>query len=154
MQFKFEQWLNYLRRVYFTTDPSAIFSFFNSDSFNYFYNMNDDVTSNCVESMNNKVNTLFHVGKKTVRFLSTVLTEFRKKHSTDRQYALMKNDKRYFRLRSKKKRELNQKRRRLVEHFVDLFPDEQIVQLWTICLQIGEMGAAAPRFTTVLTSDE
>ena len=68
--------------------------------------------------------------------------------------ALISNDKRYMRLREKKRREQHTKRRELVENFVELDPEEQIVQLWTYCHQIGELGAAPPRFTTALSSDE
>ena len=125
----------------------------NQVSFDHFFDGFDDLTSNSIESLNYKVNRQFHGSHKNVAYVSTVLTEFRKRHGGDKHLALVKNDKLYLRLRSKKLREQHQERRNLVTHFYELDEEEQIVQLWTVLYQIGEMGAKPPRFNTVVSRD-
>ena len=44
----------------------------------------------------------FHGGKKTIGYIAETLTKFKKKHGSDRNMALIANDKRYMRLRDKK----------------------------------------------------
>merc|ERR1711951_37011 len=70
---RFACYIDYLESTYFTTGP---FSFRNQETFIYFANGADDLTSNAVESINYKLNSLFHNSSKTVAYVCAVLYKF------------------------------------------------------------------------------
>ena len=134
---KFNDYLDYLHANYFNQSQ---FSFVGSDIFDYFLNINDDITNNPCESKNYSLNMHFNKGRKTLASVCQTITEFKKKHHTERLYALKSSDKRYFRKRDPKLIKRFETRRQIVRSFINLSPFDQRQNLWSTMLQIGQLG--------------
>ena len=133
--------MDYLYATYFN---HGLFSFRNQETFEYFANGNDDITSNCVEAINYKLNCLFHNSKKTVAYVCRVLHKFHKLHGDDKNFALLKNDFKYLRKRTKKVIKRFADRRDLVLGFDMLTDREKLQRLSKTMFDIGILGVKAP----------
>ena len=114
------------------------------ETFLYFANGADDLTSNAVESINYKLNSLFHNSSKTVAYVCAVLYKFHKKHGNDKRFALEKNDRKYLRKRTKQVIDRLAKRRDLVLAFDELTDREKLIKLAQTLFDIGILGAKPP----------
>ena len=137
---KFNEWIDYLWAQYFNTSQ---FSFMGSDIFDYFLNTNDDITNNPCESKNYSLNMHFTKGRKTLASVCQTMTDFKKKHQTERLYALKTTDKRYFRKRDPKLIRRFEKRREIVQTFINLSPSDQLLNLWSTMYQLGQLGPSS-----------
>ena len=113
------------------------FFFMGSDIF-------DDITNNPCESKNYSLNMHFTKGRKTLASVCQTMTEFKKKHQTERLYALKTTDKRYFRKRDPKLIKRFEKRREIIQTFLNLSQSDQLLNLWSTMYQLGQLGPSSP----------
>ena len=137
---KKEKYLKYVDYLWVNYFQNGQFTFMDNTIFNYFYSMSDDITNNPVESKNYSLNSHFTKGRKTMASLCQTITDVKKKHQTERMYALKKSDKRYFRKRDPKRIQHFQNRRQIVLSFVNLPLQQQCQTLWSTMLAIGELS--------------
>ena len=140
---EYREFISYYENNYMSDGK---FTLRNQDSFWYFYHGQDDMTSNTAESTNYMVNSKFNAGRKTMTSVCNTLFNFKWHHIHARIRALEQNDARYFRLRSPQVIERWQKRRDLVNHFLELDNDERDSQLWQVLSQIGELGVPPQQY--------
>ena len=135
LQESFSTFTSYLFRTYFSVGQ---FSFLVNQNYSYFGDFGqDDLSNNAAEARNYCINSLFNTGRKTIPYFCQIMHKFKKKHYSERLFALRGNDPKYLRKRSPQQKKLFEDRRSKSLYFARLSQDEQKNTLYIFLLSLG-----------------